>query len=322
MSSRFVRSLKILVIVFPIIVGSITTLYGIILYSRSQLFTPEDRATPPGLLIFSSIGISRANFSIQVVELNFEQDRSDKTLLQFDFTLETPLTGEQTIGFQFPYVVEKFDAESLDFGVNKREIIHETTPRSNGAQNTEVSIVYFTFSPKQDNNHYSLRGFLSWSGLLSRIDYATYRFVVPFARDAGALRDSIRSLVPDPKVRCLTQIEGDHVYVMVNAAASVKLVYPVPSSVVGFPGYTNQMLSWDLSYPSSIPITHEYGGWADTIVVNFELGSVAEQRNRFLFEAGIYTGLGASLILSGLHEALKYVEEIRKGKESLQANRP
>ena len=98
---------------------------------------------------------------------------------------------------------------------------------------------------------------------------------------------------------------------MMNAAANIKIVYPTPSSVMGVPGYNIQMLAWDLSYPKSILASEMPGSVVDAVVAYFELSSVAEQRNRFLFEAGIYTGLGVSLIFSGLHEALKYLEETR-----------
>jgi len=320
MSSRsYVRLLKILVITFPICIGSVATLYGLILYNRTQMFTPEDRAIPPGFLIFSSMEMSSVNFSIQIIDLNFEQGRSDKTLIQFDFDLASPLTGEQTIGFQFPYVVEEFNAWGSDFGVSKSEIIRKIIPPGDGAKQTEATIVYLKFEPKP-GLHYSISGNLYWSGFLSRTDYATYKFVVPFARDEGTLSGSIRSLLPNAKIRYITQREGDHVSIMMNAAANIKLVYPTPSSVIGAPGYDVQMLAWDLSYPYSVSVSEELGSLVDAVVVYFELGSVAEQRNRFLFEAGIYTGLGVSLIFSGLHEALKYLEETR-GKEGKSTNK-
>jgi len=320
MSSRsYVRLLKILVITFPICIGSVATLYGLILYNRTQMFTPEDRAIPPGFLIFSSMEMSSVNFSIQIVELNFELGKSDKTLIQCDFDLASPLTGEQTIGFQFPYVVEKLTAWGNDFQVSKSEIIREIIPPGDGAKQTEATIVYLKFGPKP-GLRYSISGFLSWSGFLSRTDYATYKFVVPFARDERTLSGSIDSLLPNAKIRYITQREGDHVSIMMNAAANIKLVYPTPSGVMGVPGYDIQMLGWDLSYPYSVLVSGMPGSLVDAVVVYFELGSVAEQRNRFLFEAGIYTGLGVSLIFSGLHEALKYLEETRGKKKSPQTS--
>jgi len=314
MSSRsYVRLLKILVITFPICIGSVATLYGLILYNRTQMFTPEDRVIPQGFLIFSSMEMSSVNFSIQIIDLNFEQGRSDKTLMQCDFDLASPLTGEQTIGFQFPYVVEEFWAGGNDFQVSKSEIIRVTVPPVNNIKQTEATIVYLKFEPKP-GLHYSISGYFYWSGFLSRTDYATYKFVVPFARDEGPLSGSIDRLLPNAKIRYITQREGDHVSMMMNAAANIKLVYPTPSSVMGVPGYDVQLLGWDLSYPYSVSVSGMPGSLVDAVVAYFELGSVAEQRNRFLFEAGIYTGLGVSLIFSGLHEALKYLEETR-GKE-------
>lgn len=319
-SRSHIRILKILVITFPIIVGNVATLYGVILYSNTQMVYPEDQAIPPGFLIFSSMEMSSVNFSMQIVEVNFELGRSDKTMLQCDFNVASPLTGEQTIGFQFPYIIEKLEAYGSDFQVSKIEIIPETFSPGDGARQTEATIVYLKFGPKPGGLNYSIRGFLSWSGFLSHTDYATYKFVVPFARDEGTLRDYIGNLLPNARIRYVTQREGDHVSLMMNAAADIKLVYPTPSSVMGIPGYNNQMLVWDLSYPYSVSIPEELGRMLDTVVVYFELGSLAEQRNSYLFGAGIYTGLGVSLIFSGIHEALKYLEENRVKRGSLQTS--
>ena len=315
MSPRsYVRILKIMVITFPIIIGTAATLYGVILYSSTQMFYPENRAIPPGFLIFSSMEMSSANFRMQIVDLSFEMGRSDKTIIQFDFDVASPLTGEQSIGFQFPYVVEKFEAWGQDFGVSKGQIMRETIPLGDGAQQTEATIVLLKFGPKPEGLNYTIHGFFSWSGFLSRTDYATYKFVVPFARDEEALRGKIHSLVPNAKIRYMTQREGDHLSLMVNAAANVKMAYPTPSSVMGTLGYDVLMLAWDLSYPYSISMSEELWSWVDAVVVHFELGSLAEQRNSRLFGAGIYTGLGVSLIFSGVHEALKYLEEARGKK--------
>jgi hypothetical protein len=50
----------------------------------------------------------------------------------------------------------------------------------------------------------------------------------------------------------------------------------------------------------------------DELVVYFELSSEVDQRNRYLYESGIYTGLGVSLLFSGVYEALKALEESKK----------
>ncbi|MEM4246020.1 MAG: hypothetical protein QW390_01850 [Candidatus Bathyarchaeia archaeon] len=309
----YLRLLRILVVVFPIIVGFVATVFGALLYSGAQMFRPEERPVPPGLLVFSSVEITSVNMSLSVIDLNFEEGRSDKTLIQLTFDLAAPLTREETIGFQFPYVVEKFEASGFDFDVQKPEITKVTIPRSNGAWETEVTMVYMKFGVKSEDVHYSINCFTTWSGLLSRTDYATYKFVVPIACGVDAARDTIYRLLPNARIRYLTQEASDHTLVMINAAADVKLVYPTPGKVRALPGHNIQMLEWDF-YSEGVSKLDAPGS-AEAIVVYFELGSASEQKNRLLFEAGIYMGLGVSLIFSGVHEALKYVEEARRKDE-------
>ena len=321
MSKRFLsRFLKIFVIIFPISTGVIATLYGLYLYNRTQMFYYEDRAIPPGFLIFSSMELSSVNLSIQIIDLNFERGRSDKAVMFCDFDLASPLTEDQTIGFQFPYVLEKFiyfefniqpfESEIINIQPFESEVIREIVPPSDGAKQTEVTIAYFRFKPNPAVKHYSFNGFFIWSGFLSRTDYATYKFVVPFARDERALHSSIGGILPNAKIRYVTQGESDHAFVMVNAAANVKAAFPMPDSVMGLHGYSLQMLTWELSHSGTMG--QEISPSLDEVVAYFEISSEAEQRNRYLYEAGIYTGLGVSLLFSGIYEALKALEESRK----------
>ncbi len=51
---------------------------------------------------------------------------------------------------------------------------------------------------------------------------------------------------------------------------------------------------------------------SELITVSFELRSETELRNRLLFDAGLYMGLGVSLIFGGIHEALKIAMESKR----------
>ena len=55
---------------------------------------------------------------------------------------------------------------------------------------------------------------------------------------------------------------------------------------------------------------------SDIVRVRFELMGESELQNRLLFESGLYLGLGIGLLISGLHEALKYVMETRRVTET------
>ena len=307
------RLLKILVIVFPVLTGIFATLYGAYLYSRTQMFPQEWRAVPPGFLVFSSMELSSVDLSIQIIDLNFERGRSDKAVMICSFDLASSLTDDQTIGFQVPYVIEKLMYMESDFEVSKSEIIREIVSASGGGKQTDITIVYFRFRPNPAVMHYSFSVFYNWSGFLSKTDYATYKLVVPFARDERALHESISSLLPDAKIRYITRSEGDHASILVNAVANIKQAYPTPNSVMGLPGYDIPMVMWDLSYQSSI-LGSRMQPSLDEVVVYFELSSEVDQRNRYFYESGIYTGLGVSLLFSGVYEALKALEESKNAR--------
>jgi hypothetical protein len=279
------------------------------------MFPQEWRGVPPGFLVFSSMELSSVNLSIMIIDINFERGRSDKAVIICSFDLAYSLTDDQTIGFQVPYVVEKTIAMESEFEVSEGEIIRETVPASGGGKQTDISIVYFRFRPNPVVMHYSFSVFYNWSGFLSKTDYATYKLVVPFARDERALHGSISNLLPDAKIRYMTQSEDDHASILVNAAANIKEAYPTPNKVMGLPGYDTSMVMWDLSYQSSILGSRMQAEPSlDEAVVYFELSSEVEQRNRFLYESGIYTGLGVSLLFSGVYEALKALEESKKAR--------
>lgn len=307
--------LKILVILFPIIAGVFSTVFGLIAYGRAQTFNREDRPITTGFLVFSSMELHSFNMSIQIIELDFELDRSGKSLIMFDFESTSPLTGEQVMGFQFPYVLEEFEFMKSDVPVTEKEILKENITRPDtGLVPTGVAILYFRFVANPEKTHYSFSASIKWSGLLSKTEYATYKLVIPFARDQRALRSSITNLFPNAKIRYITQNEGDHVSVQVTAAASLKAAYPLPTSVMGFHEYNIQMLTWELGYHDSTVTGMQ--ATLDEVVAYFEISSEAEQRNRYLYEAGIYSGLGVSLLFSGIYEALKVLEESRRRTRS------
>ena len=305
------RSLRILVIVFPILTGVFATIYGLYLYNRTQIFYHEDRPIPPGFLVFSSMELTSVNLSIQIIDLNFERGRSDKAGMICEFDLASSLTDDQTIGLQIPYVLEEIIDSQFDVQVSKREIIREISPQTDGGKQTEITIVYFRFKPNQGVTHYSFNVFFNWSGFVSKTDYAEYKLVIPFARDERALHSSIGSTLPNARIHYVTRNESDHAFVLVNAEANVKEAFPVPDSVLGLHGYTAQMLTWELSHKGEI-MGKEVAPSLDEVVAYFEISSKAEQRNSSLYGAGIFTGLGVSLLFSGVYEALKTVEESRK----------
>jgi hypothetical protein len=231
------RSIRILVIVFPILTGVVATIYGLYLYNSTRVFYHEDRPVPPGFLVFSSMELTSVNLSIQIIEVNFAQGRSDKAEMVCDFDLASTLAGEQIIGLQIPYVLEQIIYSSAgDVQISESEIVKGVVPPTDGGKQTEITVVYFKFQPNQSVTHYSFNAFFRWSGFISKTDYAEYKIVIPFARDERAVHSSIGTILPNAKIRYVTQGDYDRASVLINAEATVKEAYPMPQSVMGLHG--------------------------------------------------------------------------------------
>ncbi|MEM2112171.1 MAG: hypothetical protein QXX08_09920 [Candidatus Bathyarchaeia archaeon] len=50
---------------------------------------------------------------------------------------------------------------------------------------------------------------------------------------------------------------------------------------------------------------------SDIIRIRFELLGESELRNRLHFDSGLYLGLDIGLVISGIHEALKFITEAK-----------
>ena len=47
-------------------------------------------------------------------------------------------------------------------------------------------------------------------------------------------------------------------------------------------------------------------------MIEFAIPELSEQRDRLLYDSGLYMGLGVGLLFSGIHEALKVSGELDK----------
>jgi hypothetical protein len=73
----------------------------------------------------------------------------------------------------------------------------------------------------------------------------------------------------------------------------------------------HRYLSWQFP-PNRVLKGWEQWPTSDIIRARFEPLDESELQNRLLFDSGLYLGIGIGLLISGLHEALKYVMETKK----------
>jgi hypothetical protein len=308
----FPVSLRVIVLLFPILGGVYATGRGVTLYSQAQNYNHNEYANPPGFAVFSSAELKSLNMSISVIELDLKQGRTDKANMMIEFELASPTADDQVFGIQFPYVLEELvDFDLSNLNVFRREIVREDPPPPNGQTYTGVSVFYLYFKPDPGETRYSFEVFFRWSGIISKTDVATYKLVIPFARDERAVCSTVRDLFPDTEMRYLTRSEGDHISVSVSSWANLKAAYPWPTSVTGLHGYNLVLLTWELGQIGGAS-TYETPMTLDAVVAYFEIGEDLEQRNRYMYESGIFSGLGVSLIFSGVHEALKALDELKR----------
>ena len=122
-------ALKSIVIIFPILMGSILTCVGTLKLSEANLVSIEQWRTPYGLLVFSSAQLESIGFHVEIImsRANLEKNLVPSQLeLKFDLADQENLTEVQeeiVIGFQFPFKI----ADYQEFEISQRDI-HPLTP--------------------------------------------------------------------------------------------------------------------------------------------------------------------------------------------------
>ena len=308
------------VIVLPIVLGAGLTGLGVFRLIQASEKGVSRQLSPYGILAFCSEECDSFDLSMNLYYFDFKGD-SVMAFCIINFDLPASAVNgssfEVTFGLQIPYQAEiEQDVEqgkriSVAAGENELEVLEAETLFS---QVDRTSIFYFRFMTEPENEYYHVNLTLCWKGLVSRQSFALYEIVVPFCSSINntvaryfsdihplnytALGLSVE-LPDDCEIRDMIPLPDREELTSMSSPETPEVLVP------------HRYLSWQ--FPNNRVLTAG-GMWprSDIARVRFELLGESELQNRLLFDSGLYLGLGIGLLISGLHEALKYSMETRK----------
>jgi hypothetical protein len=327
-----VSKLRVVVLIFPIVVGLLLLGSGIITYSGAQLHLVKERDIPYGLLVFSSMQLDHTVINIEVPDISLENDRTeDQLLISFEFELQNPISEKQNqiIGFQFPYAVEYGEHWSVIRGLegndyvdtgseHKVQIVEEEAEYYDRPWHSATSLVYVNFQALPNVSHYSGQFGFSWKSFLVRREYSTYGIVFPFALNVQDAHQAIRERFPGAFIRLGTSNDKDRLTLTLSMGGSgggLDLISAFPSPIQSL-GRSHHITSlmWEIETRDAAPIAFARDGEraSTNIAVYFESLRLAKTRDSMLFSGGTFLGLGAGLFFSGIYEVLRTLEESRR----------
>jgi len=325
-----VSKLRVVVLVFPIVVGLLLLGSGIITYSGAQLPLGKERDIPYGFLVFSSMQLDYTVINIEVPDISLENDRTvDQLRISFEFELQNPTSGGQVIGFQFPYaaeygehwsVIRGFEGNNyIDTGSeHKVLIVEEEIEYNDRPWHSATSLVFVKFQALPNVSHYSGVVGFSWKSFLVRREYSTYGVVFPFALNVQDVHQAISERFPDAFIRLGTSTEKDRLTLTLSMGGSgggldLRSAFPSPVQSLGR-GHHIPNLMWEIETRDAAPIAFAREGEraSTNIAVYFEPLRLAATRDSMLFSGGTFLGLGAGLFFSGIYEVLRTLEESRR----------
>jgi len=146
---------------------------------------------------------------------------------------------------------------------------------------------------------------LIWRDFIVREGFSS--FSVTFPVSPSMVHDVVRGLFPNVRV-ILGGLPGSKVslHLSLPEGFEVRRTFPLPTTEFVWPEREGRWFTWELTVNPYGPLEMQ------SVIVSFDAREKIELRNRLFFDSGLYMGLGIGLIISGLHEALKYYMEIRK----------
>ena len=312
-------------IIFPILTGSVLTGMGTMKLGEANLVSGERWSMPYGFLVFSSselsvygtdlhLRLSSTGVEEKVVqahlELNF--DLTDQELLK-----STQGDVEMVIGFQLPF--KRTEYYEFEFGQRDGQLI---IPIEKDVVVVEdevgvTSLFYVRFNPiaELEWQIYRLLIAFDWEGAIHQESYSVFTIALPVT--LGLKPSAVNypyERLPNVEKAYYADSLGLSVGMELPWDFEVKQSYPSTDTVITEWGGDSLVISLE---PDIIvegkPIS---GKHLQIIMVEFEVTSLLERRDRLLFDSGLYMGLGIGLLFSGIHESLKAFGEMRKRSDN------
>lgn len=302
--------LRVIIIVFPITVGTAFTGIGSLNFWEVTVPAPPVKLPSYGFLPFGSSDFEPSDLILEVYSISPKEGFLD-VLIDFTFRLKDP-TGEQTFGFQIPYEIDLGDLKIVGYSHDGEEAVILGSSTKNGLRvlstRNETSIVYDTFQASPDYKEYRIIVEVRWKQIIAKRGFFSYEIVVPFERSQCNV---VQEHLPDA---VMMHHEG--------LPLSLKFALPSRSRIIeAIPPPDQEEIRWlklggtprqcrfiaferivDFGLTSQLPEQYSFR-------TGFELSDEKERHERLLFDSGLFLGVGIQLIVAGIYEGTKYREE-------------
>lgn len=322
--------LKILVIVFPIALGASLTSLGVLRLVQSSEKPVPRPLSPYGILDFCSEKCDTSLLNMWVYGFNLKGSLAVAfvaTHFELPESVVADSSHEVIYGLQIPYQVEirqdsvggeMVSVETSDPDTSepmRLEVLEKETVFS---QANQTSIFHVRFMTVPNQRGYSVTVTFDWKDLVNRQSFALCEILVPFSSSMKNMA-IVAQYFPDVyPLNC----SSSHLSVELPEDCEIRDIIPLPDkeelSSQSNPSAPEVLqpcryLSWQ--FPAN-RVLKEEETWptSDIIRVRFELLGESELRNRLVFESGLYLGLGIGLLISGIHEAIRFATETTRAR--------
>jgi len=293
---------------------------GTIKLGEANLVPTEQWSTPYGFLVFSSLELKPfTHLHLRMSPAGVEENVVQAILeLNFDLTDQELLKSaqgdiEMVVGFQLPFKITEY--QEFEFGQRDGQPI---TPLEKDVIVVEdeigvTSLFYVKFNPLTELEWqiYHLLVVFDWEGPIRQESFSVFTIALPvtLGLEPSAVNYPYERL---PNIQNTYYADNLDLSVAMELPwdFEVKQSYPPTGIVITEWGgdSLNIYLEPDIDVEGK-PIS---GKHLQMIMVEFEVTSLLERRDRLIFDSGLYMGLGVGLLFSGVHEFIKTLGELRK----------
>jgi len=294
------RTISIMIVYFPLLIGTIFTSLGIAYYLEISRTYAEVAIPEYGVLPFSSTEFMVNTMRVEIKEINLDEGYAYCSTTMSGEVKN--VEGEIMFGLQVPYNVQEASFKVGGYNDDKTELFYQgeaTTQYGSG----DATILYYVFKPESKNPSFTVEVDFKWLNTISRSGYTEYELLVPMS-----IGDSTFLGTEKPNV---FTIEGDvPVSVMIDLPAGARVVESMPpavgeiTSIRESAAYRYLMLENMVSFgnPHGYPISESFR-------VAFNIQSLSERRDTLVFDSGLFLGVGIQFLIAGLYDAIRLREK-------------
>ena len=296
--------------------GSAFTSIGTLNFLEITQPIPVVRLPAYGLLPFASFDFNPTRLEVQLYYLSVKEGFVD-VIIDMDYSLTGPTWKEQIIGFQIPHEIQ-IDKRSyvkvLGHNTDGSDTVIEIRSDMKISARNDTTVIYFNFTaPPEIRDQRIIVGF-RWMDVIDKRDFYSYDVVCPF--QISQIPNVVEEQLPEVGI-----------YPMGSDGLAITLGIAMPSGSnmkSSIPPPDKEEIKWlsilgdtkqyrFVTFRQIIP----FGRLAespelDCYRVTMELTEEKERYEKLLFNSGLFLGLGVSLMLSGIYEAIKYEKDRKR----------